>query len=196
MKRSAFPLVLGAWVWLGSDTVRTGQWSCRYCSATGYPPSGVYAPSVAWRDVGPRKCVESLGLRSWAMRYILICFLTVAFAGLVSASFAEPASLAGTWSGGGTVRLKSGKKEVVRCRINFQKNTGRTYLLSANCATTAATFRQTGRIVKAGANRYTGRFYSKEYDVSGRISISVKGRRQTMNVTSEKGTARLNLTKR
>ena len=133
------------------------------------------------------------------MRFILACVLTVAVGGLASVSHvgtAKAASLSGAWSGGGTVRLNSGQVERVRCRVRYSRSSGRSYGVSATCATTAGTISQSGRVVKVRGNRYSGRLYNAEYAVTGRISVSVRGRRQTVTVTSARGSGRLSLSKR
>ncbi len=113
--------------------------------------------------------------------------------------FAGPASadaLSGAWSGGGTVRLSSGHVEKVRCRVRYSKSTGKTFLLNATCSTTGGTFAQTGRVVQTKGNNFRGRLYSDEYSVSGNVSISVSGQRQTIRISSSKGSGRLALSKR
>lgn len=130
------------------------------------------------------------------MRTILACLLTVMFGSLTAVGDANAASIVGAWSGGGTIKLTSGATEVVRCRIRYSKDTGKTYGLSAVCATTAGTISQSGRVVKVKGNSYSGRLYSKEYSVSGKVYISVRGSRQTMTVTSPKGSGRLTLNRR
>ena len=130
------------------------------------------------------------------MRFLLASSLALALGALVSTSPAEAASITGSWSGGGTVHLTSGHVETVRCRVSYEKSTGRTFLLHATCATTAGTFKQSGRIVKLSGTRYSGRLYSDQYDVSGDVKISVNGRRQTVSVSSPKGSGRLSLSKR
>lgn len=133
------------------------------------------------------------------MRFILAGVLAVAVGGVVglgNPTTAQAASLTGAWSGGGTVKLKTGHKERVRCRVRYTKGSGKTYGVSATCATTAGTISQSGRVVKVRGNRYSGRLYNADYAVSGRISISVSGKRQTVTVTSPKGNGRLSLSKR
>lgn len=130
------------------------------------------------------------------MRYILVCLLTLAFGQLASVSHAKPSPIEGSWIGGGSIKLKSGQIEKVRCRLSFQKSSGKTFVMSANCSTTNGTFRQSGRVVQLKGNRYSGRFYSEQYSVSGKVTISVRGRRQTLSVTSAKGSGSITLRKR
>ena len=129
------------------------------------------------------------------MRYVLACLLTLAFGVLTNASSASAASLEGSWRGGGKVKLADGQVEPVRCRLRYEKGDGRTFVLYANCAHANGTFQQSGRIVKLGANRYSGRMRSDQYSVSGQVSIRVNGKRQTLTAKSLRGTATVVLTK-
>ncbi|MGI9383585.1 MAG: hypothetical protein ACR2PO_10555 [Methyloligellaceae bacterium] len=130
------------------------------------------------------------------MRTILACLLTVTFGALTAVSDANAASIVGAWSGGGTIKLASGGTEVVRCRVSYSQDTAKTYGIAAVCATTAGTISQSGRVVKVRGNNYSGRLYNKEYSVSGKIAISVRGSRQTLTVSSPKGSGRLTLNRR
>ena len=130
------------------------------------------------------------------MRYILACLLALVLGAFQSADVAKAASIEGTWSGGGTVRLTSGGVEKVRCRMRYEKSTGRTFVIHVTCSHANGTFRVSGRIVKLSASRYSGRLYSDQYSVSGDVGISVRGTRQTVTAKSAKGTATVTLTKR
>jgi hypothetical protein len=43
------------------------------------------------------------------------------------------------------------------------------------------------------ANRYVGDFYNSEYDISGRIRVSVSGSSQTVTFSSARGKGSLSL---
>lgn len=45
-------------------------------------------------------------------------------------------------------------------------------------------------------NRYVGDFYNTEYDISGRIRVSVSGGSQTVSFTSSKASGSMSLSKR
>ena len=129
------------------------------------------------------------------MRYVLVCLLALAFAAFGAADAAMAASIEGSWSGGGTVRLTSGKVEAVRCRIRYEKSTGRTFVVHVNCAHAGGTFQTSGRVVELSESRYSGRMYSDQYAVSGDVAVSVSGNRQTVKANSAKGTATVMLAK-
>jgi len=130
------------------------------------------------------------------MRNLVIGCLTLLMGLAAGAVGANAASVEGSWSGSGTVRLKTGQVEPIRCRIKYEASTGRTFVMTVNCAHANGTFKQSGRIVKKSSSRYTGSLYSKDYGVSGNITISVNGRSQTLSAKSAKGTARIKLNKR
>ncbi len=130
------------------------------------------------------------------MRIISAAVLALALGFPITASMASAASILGSWSGRGTIRLSSGQVEPVSCSVRYEKSSGRTYLIHARCSTTAGVFEQTGRVVQRSANKFSGRLYSDQYAVSGDLSISVSGTRQTVRVSSPKGTGSLKLKKR
>ena len=109
---------------------------------------------------------------------------------------AKKVSIIGSWSGGGFVRSASGSKERVRCRIRYHKASATTYGAVATCATTAGKITQTAQIKKRGEGRYSGTFYNAQYNIAGRIRITMRGRRQTVILTSKEGSGRLSLRKR
>lgn len=117
---------------------------------------------------------------------------------LAAASAATPAradtDLAGAWKGGGTVRFTSGATEQARCRATFKPSGARAYDVSATCATQSGTVSQTAFIRGRGSS-YHGTFYNPEYDTSGRIQISVRGRSQVVRLTSSKGSAVIRLSR-
>lgn len=130
------------------------------------------------------------------MRIISAAILALALGLPMTTSPASAASIAGSWSGRGTIRLTSGQVEPVSCSMSYEKSTGRTYVISARCSTTAGVFEQSGRVVQISSNRYTGRLYSDQYAVSGDLRISVSGSSQTVHISSPKGSGSLKLKKR
>lgn len=132
------------------------------------------------------------------MRIISATVLALALGIPITASMASAASIVGSWSGRGTIRLTTGQVEPVSCRVTYEKgdDKGKTFVLQANCASTAGTFVQTGRVVKRSSSSYSGRLYSDQYAVSGNVSISLSGTRQTVRVSSPKGSGSLKLKRR
>lgn len=134
-------------------------------------------------------------MRRRAMRYILTAVLALALGTLAGTTSGKAANIEGSWSGSGKVKLNSGQVEPVRCRVRYEKSTGRTFILQATCAHTNGTFQQSGRVVQISNSRYTGSLYSDQYDVSGDVAVSVNGSRQTVTVSSPKGSGSITLNK-
>ncbi len=119
--------------------------------------------------------------------------------GLLSvASAASAASLVGSWSGRGSVRLASGQVEPVSCKVSYAKgdSAGKTFTLNSKCAFTGGTFALYGRVSKRSANSYRGSLYGDQSTVSGKISISVRGNSQSVSVRNSKGAGSLTLRRR
>jgi hypothetical protein len=85
------------------------------------------------------------------------------------------ASLEGSWSGNGRVLFPSGASESARCRAIFRKAGGNSFSMSATCATQSARVQQTANLERVSANRFVGDFHNAEYNVTGSITISVRG---------------------
>src|SRR5215467_3638971 len=95
-----------------------------------------------------------------------------AFAGALTASgasLAQPASLEGSWSGGGVVSFASGAREKARCRAQYSRRSSTTYALTATCATPSGRATQSASVRQVGGNSYQGSFFNSEYNVSGTI---------------------------
>ncbi len=130
------------------------------------------------------------------MRIISAAVLALMLGLPMTASLASAASIAGSWSGRGTIRMVSGQLEPVSCSVRYEKSTGRTFLLHARCSTTAGVFEQSGRVVQRSSGKYSGRLYSDQYAVSGDLNISLSGSSQVVRISSPKGTGSLRLKKR
>jgi hypothetical protein len=125
-----------------------------------------------------------------------ITFLSLGVGALLLAApaVAQAADLAGSWKGGGTVTFASGSSEKARCRATFSPSGKSSYDVSATCATQSGTVSQTA-FVRGSGSSYRGTFYNPEFDASGKISISVSGRSQTVRLNSNKGSAVIRLSR-
>jgi hypothetical protein len=141
----------------------------------------------------------TLDRKSSALRYaafatasaLLAAFLTVA-----PVKAAVAAELVGSWTGGGTVTLASGAREKARCRASYIAAGGRTYAMTATCATASAKVTQTAIVSQNTKNRFGGTFYNPEFGVTGRIRIIVSGKRQTVYLSGGSGHATFNMHRR
>lgn len=107
------------------------------------------------------------------------------FAALPDAAYA--ASLSGSWSGSGYVNPKNGKRERVRCRVTYSRQSSKVFGVRAACATSSTKILQTGEVLMVNPNRYVGDFYNSQFDVSGRVRISIRGSSQTVTFSSASG---------
>ncbi|MEO1204707.1 MAG: hypothetical protein AAFV45_00090 [Pseudomonadota bacterium] len=127
-----------------------------------------------------------------------VFYLLVTCLILVPASVAPAwaATLQGTWSGSGYINPSEGKREKVRCRITYSRQTPKIYSVRAVCATASGKVNQTGEVLMVNPNRYIGDFYNPEFDISGRVRVTISGSRQTVTLFGSRGSGRVTLTKR
>jgi hypothetical protein len=124
---------------------------------------------------------------------VIALSLFVASLAFTGASAAQSGELAGTWSGGGFVSFASGQRERARCRAQYSRTSRTSYALRATCATASGRASQTATLRYVGSNSYQGNFYNSEYDVSGTISVAVRGNRQFVRLSSGSGSATFEL---
>ena len=122
---------------------------------------------------------------------IAVLSLMASLALLVPATAQAP-DLAGSWSGGGSVSFGGGR-ETVRCRAHYTRTSKGSYLLSATCATPSGRASQTATLRHVGGSTFQGGFYNSEYNVSGTISVVVRGSGQTVRLSSDAGYASFEL---
>lgn len=122
-----------------------------------------------------------------------IAAATSVFFALSGSAHAE--TLSGTWSGSGSVSPRDGKTEAVRCKVTYSPQ-GSAVGVSATCASSSTTIQQTGSLTKVSDSRYVGDFYNSQYDISGRVRVSVSGSSQTVTFSSPRGSGSLNLRRR
>ena len=125
--------------------------------------------------------------------------LTPLFLVLAAFAVSEPvvaAGIEGTWSGRGYVKPADGKRETVRCKITYRRQTKKVFSVLAVCATPSAKIHQTGEVLMVRKNRFVGDFYSSEYDISGRVRVTLRGSRQTVTFSSARGRGSVTLSKR
>jgi len=109
---------------------------------------------------------------------------------------AQSANLGGSWSGSGFVHPRSGTRETVRCRVTYNRQSSKVFGVRATCASKSASLRQTGEVLLIRPGRYVGDFYNRQFDVGGRISVTLRGARQTVTFTGDGIKGRLTLRKR
>src|SRR5262245_29606654 len=106
---------------------------------------------------------------------------------------AQSAGLEGSWSGGGSVSFASGQKERAQCRAQYRRASGRSYAVTATCATPSGRATQTAVVHQVGGNTYQGQFHNSEYNVSGTIYVTVSGNRQSVRLSGDGGSGSFEL---
>lgn len=114
---------------------------------------------------------------------------------LAPLSAAAAADLSGTWSGSGSVSPKDGKREAVRCKVTYSP-AGAAVGVSATCASASATIHQTGSLTMVSPNKYVGDFYNPDFDISGRVRVSISGSSQTVTFSSPRASGSMTLSRR
>ena len=104
----------------------------------------------------------------------------------------EGGSIAGSWSGGGTVVYASGQRERAHCRASYSGG-GSSVMMSGGCATPSGSVFQSARLRKVGANSYAGSFFNTQFNASGSIHVTVHGNTQSVSLHSGAGSASLTL---
>ena len=101
-------------------------------------------------------------------------------------------SIAGSWSGGGTVVYASGQRERARCHASYSGD-GASVMMNGTCATPSGSASQSARLRKVGANSYAGSFFNSQFNASGSIHVTVHGNTQSVSLSSAGGSASLTL---
>ena len=113
-----------------------------------------------------------------------------------SPSEAQSQGLQGYWRGSGYIAPSKGQRERVRCRVWISSSSAKTYRVKAQCASQAANIDQTGRVRKTGRNSYIGDFFNSDFNIRGRLRITLRGNRQSVTMHSNSGSGRLTLFRR
>lgn len=118
---------------------------------------------------------------------------------MFSISMAQPVAaaegLSGSWSGGGSVVLPSGDTEKARCKVSFRKTGGKSYGMSAVCASSSARVAQTATLEQVSANRFSGDFTNSDYNISGTINVTLNGNSLSASLKGGGASAFFNLSR-
>jgi hypothetical protein len=124
------------------------------------------------------------------------CLTFAQIALVLAATPAAAAPLNGSWSGDGIIRPRDGDAERVRCRVSYSRLSQKVYSVAATCASASNTIRQTGEVLMVRPNVFVGDFYNQQFDIRGRIRVVVRGRTQTVTLSSRNGRGSLKLRRR
>jgi len=113
-----------------------------------------------------------------------------------SVSTASAIGLDGVWIGSGYAQPNAGQRERLQCRVTYSRMNDTIYNVVAICATTAARIRQTGELVMVRPGLFVGDFNNQQYDISGRVRVSLEGNAQSVTFSNEAGQGSLSLRRR
>jgi len=103
------------------------------------------------------------------------------------------ASLAGNWTGGGSIELTNDIKENIRCRANYTLSQGNALALSIRCASDNYKFELSSNVTEQGGGAFAGKWRESTYDVSGAITGRVNGNRITAQARGDNFNAALSV---
>ncbi len=97
--------------------------------------------------------------------------MTAMFAGVSSAAAESPfASLAGTWSGAGQIKLEGGKSENIRCKAYYTTNAGGAGLgMAIRCASASNKIEMRASLTYADG-KVSGNWEERTFNAAGQVS--------------------------
>lgn len=128
------------------------------------------------------------------MRVVPYLLLVLLLAAMPATTHAAPATIEGSWSGSGTAKLRNRVDRVV-CRVRFARIEGKSFRVSALCATGGRRYEESGRVTSVGGNRYTGWVFNEQFNERGNVQLSQRGSRLSVTVRSGRGVANLTLSR-
>lgn len=117
---------------------------------------------------------------------VLAFILAVAAAVIATNTQARADTLAGSWSGSGSVHY-SQTRERARCRARYSRVSGTLYRMSATCATPSGRVDQTATLNRVGDGEYSGSFHNSQYNVTGSIYVKLRGNSQHVSLSGSGG---------
>ena len=124
----------------------------------------------------------------------ILVFLSALFiCASLTVADAAPTSIAGSWSGTGTVGYR-GSVDKVRCRARFTKTSGQSFAVTSVCTTANGHYDISGNVTSTGGGRYRGTVISG--NASGRVVLFHRGTHLSVSVTGRRGSAQIRLSRR
>ena len=127
---------------------------------------------------------------------VVISLLFFASAGIAQRTAEGPfENLSGSWSGAGTISLKGGTKERIRCSADYRVVTRTNVRLQITCASDSYKFSLYSNVIATGLE-LSGFWSESTRNVSGQISGRVSGNRIRVTAVGPTFTALLAMTTR
>ena len=117
-----------------------------------------------------------------ALALVMIASSSVILAGGSAAAQSPFASLAGTWSGSGKVRLEGGKSEAIRCKAYYTtKSDGSTLGMAIRCASASNKIEMRADRTYSGGN-VAGSWEERTYNATGQVSGKATSDRLNLSI--------------
>ena len=117
---------------------------------------------------------------------LLTFFIAFAVALVAVDSPAKADTLAGSWSGSGSVQY-SQTRERAKCRASYSRVSGTLYRMNASCATASGRVDQTATLNRVGDGEYAGSFHNSQFNVTGSIRVKLSGNAQFVRLSGNGG---------
>jgi hypothetical protein len=128
------------------------------------------------------------------MRHVLPFVFAALLCGLLAPADAA-STINGAWGGSGIARYRHRIDRIV-CRVHFDQVSQKSFRVSALCSTGNDRYEESGRVTKAGPNRYSGWVLNTRLNQRGSVQMTQHGSRLSVGVSSRRGTANLTLSRR
>ncbi len=120
-------------------------------------------------------------------RYILTTLMAAASVLPLAEARADAAStfasLAGTWTGSGQMRLEGGRTENLRCRANYvDRNRGGSLGISLRCASSSSKVDLRANLTASGS-RVSGSWEEREFNTGGSASGTANGSNISLSIS-------------
>ncbi len=107
---------------------------------------------------------------------------------------AKQTGLTGSWRGAGLVQDVKGQKERVKCRARYENGGRQKFRVMMKCVSRTKGSKANSFTVTQSGNRvYSGRFRDDETNINVNASITLKGRKQIIELKSTQGWGRFEL---
>ncbi len=135
--------------------------------------------------------MQPSALRFAVLFAALVAFL--AFEPLDAAAKANPVE--GSWRGNGRAVAKDGKSYKVRCKLRVHRTGAKNFHMSGKCTSTKGTSAAAANLKQVNSRSFRGRANGLSNTGDGSISVSVNGKRMSLNVRGAKGRLSVRLRK-
>jgi hypothetical protein len=124
------------------------------------------------QDNDNRACKDASMFRNRALIYRILRYSLLITIHATAPAYAEQSfdTVAGSWSGGGSMKPSDGPRERVRCKVDYTvKNTGQSVKMNVRCASDAYKMDLSANIDQNGT-ALSGNWFESQYRQGGKVS--------------------------